>query len=190
MAIASRELWRKAVHFAGVFFLPLLLQQPEAFTRLLTAFLVIYLIVELAARRGLRIPLLSTLTERCKRPGEKGRLSRGALFLVLAGILTPFLFGPTAAAVGLAQTFVADTTSTLAGMAWGKEPLPYAREKTWIGSTTFFLAATLVGLYFAPWPQAVILGLTGAFIESLPLPEADNLTVPLGVGAAAYLIGV
>lgn len=184
----SREIWRKSVHFSGIFFLPVLLWRREAFVGLLASFLVIYLIVELVGRYGLRIPLLSMLTEKCKRPGEKGRLSRGALFLVLAGILTPFLFGPTAAAVGLAQTFVADTTSTLTGIAWGTKKLPWAKKKSWVGSITFLITAFFVSLSFVPWPQALLLGLVGTAVESLPISEMDNLTVPFAVSAAAVVL--
>lgn len=188
MAIATHEIWRKSVHFAGIFFLPVLLWRREAFVGLLASFLVIYLIVELAGRYGLQIPLLSMLTEKCKRPGEKGRLSRGALFLVLAGILTPFLFGQTAAAVGLAQVFVADTAATLTGMAWGAKKLPWSRKKSWVGSATFLLVSFLISLWLVPWPQALVLALIGAAVESLPIPEVDNLTVPLLVSTAAMIL--
>src|SRR5579885_3704155 len=111
MTIPSREIWRKSVHFSGVLFLPVLLWNRAAFSALLLLFLIVYLGVELAARSSKRVPLLSALTEKCKRPGETGKFSKGALFLVFSGIVTPYLFGAAAAALGLAQTFIADTLS-------------------------------------------------------------------------------
>ncbi len=183
--IAARELWRKSIHFSGIFFLPILLWRRDVFVSLLTLFLIAYLLVEICARRGVRIPILSALTERCKRPSEQGRLSRGALFLVISGIVTPYLFGSAAAALGLAQVFVADTVSTLVGMQWGTVKLPYSEGKSWAGSIAFFLSAFFLGLYFTAWPKTLLLAAVGAILESLPIPEADNLTIPLAVGLAA-----
>lgn len=182
------EYYRKSVHFSGIFFIPALLWRREAFVGLLTFFLIIYLGVEWANRKGLRIPILSTLTDRCKRPSEEGRFSRGALFLVLSGIITPYLFGATAAAVGLTQAFAADTVSTVVGMRWGNRKLPYNKGKSWVGSATFLAVAFGLSLYFTSWPQALLLAFVGAAIESLPIPEADNLTVPLAVSLAASLL--
>jgi len=186
----SREYWRKSVHFSGLFFVPVLLWNRHVFAALLAAFLVVYLIVEFRLKRGKRVPFLTALTERCKRDPERGRLSRGALFLVAAGIATPYLFGAQAAAVGLSQAFAADVTSTLAGMRWGRKDLPWNRKKSRLGSLTFLATAFLASLPFVSPLQAAFLAAIGTIVESLPIPEADNLTVPLCVGLAARLFGV
>lgn len=188
MKIATREYYRKTVHFSGVFFIPLLLWNRHLFAALLACFLAIYLAVEFLDRTGRRIPLLTTFTEMCKRVFEEGRLSRGAILLVVAGITTPYLFGTQAAAIGLSQTFVADVTSTLAGIRWGRRKLPYSKTKSWVGSIVFLVTAFFVSLYFVPWRQALPLALLGAVVESLPIPEADNLTIPLAVGLAAKFL--
>jgi len=188
MTLPSREIWRKSVHFSGVFFVPALLWNRLVFSVLLLAFLAVYLAIEFSARRGIRIPLLSTLTDRCKRPRESGRLSRGALFLVFSGIVTPYLFGTAAAALGLAQTFVADTASAFTGMTWGSVKLPYNASKSWVGSLAFFVAAFLISLSVLSWPRALILAAVGAIVESLPIPDADNLLIPFAVGAAAMVL--
>ncbi|HSA58410.1 MAG TPA: hypothetical protein VLJ37_01835 [bacterium] len=188
MKIPAREYWRKAVHVSGLFFIPVLLWDREVFAALLAAFLACYLLVEFLAKRGIALPLLSALTANSKRDTERGRFSRGALFLVASGLVTPYLFGPSAAAVGLTQIFAADVPSTLAGMKWGTKKLPYSPRKSWIGSFTYFVTAFAVALPFVPPPQAAVLALLGAIVESLPLPEADNLTVPLVVGLAAVLM--
>lgn len=190
MPIPTRELWRKSIHFSGVFFLPILLWRREIFTALLLVFLAVYLFEEFLNRRGVRIPLITMITERSKRPSEQGRLSRGALCLVSSAIIAPYLFGPGAAALALAQTFVADTISAFVGMQWGTRKLPYSRSKSWVGSITFLATAFLLGLYFVPWPKALLLAAVGAFVESLPIPEMDNLSVPLTTGFIATIMKI
>lgn len=189
MKIQTRESWRKSVHLSGVFLIPLILWNRNLSAAVLSLCLFVYLAVEILDRRGSRLPFLTALTERCKRTFESGRLSRGALFLVLSGVTTPYLFGSHAAAIGLGQAFVADVTSTLAGIRWGRLRLPYSKTKSWVGSAVFFATAFAVSLVFVSWPQALALAAIGAVVESLPIPEADNLTVPLVVGLAARLLG-
>lgn len=169
--------------------IPLILWDRNFSAALLIFCLSIYLAVEIMDRLGRRFPLLTALTERCKRSFESGRLSRGAILLVTAGIATPYLFGTQAAAIGLSQVFVADVTSTLAGIRWGQRKLPYSAKKSWVGSTVFFATAFVMSLFFVPWPQALALALIGAIVESLPIPEGDNLAVPLAVGLAARILG-
>jgi dolichol kinase len=82
---------------------------------------------------------------------------------------------------------VADVASSLIGMKFGKVKLPYSTKKSWAGLLAFFLAALLVDLAFLPLGPAMLLAFAGAVIESLPIPEADNLTVPFGVGLIASL---
>ncbi len=188
MEIPRSEYWRKAVHVSGLFFIPVLLWNREVFVGLLTTFLAFYLLVEFLAKRGKTVPFLSALTDNSKRDSERGRLSRGALFLVASGILTPYLFGPWAAAVGLSQIFAADVPSTLVGMKWGRRKLPHSPKKTWLGSSAYFATAFIVALFFVPPPQAAILAALGTVVESLPIPEADNLTVPFAVGLAAKFL--
>lgn len=188
MNIPAREYWRKSVHVSGLFFIPVLLWNREVFVGLLAAFLAFYLSVELLERRGIRVPLLWGLTEKSKRPSEHGRLSKGALLLVLCSIAAPYLFGAEAAAIGLAQAFAGDVTSSLAGMKWGTKKLPWSPGKSWVGTSVFFVTAFAVSLFFVPFPKAALLAAIGALAESVPWKEADNLTVPLAVGLAAKLL--
>jgi phytol kinase len=188
MEIPKGEYWRKSLHLAWGLALPVLFWNRFVFSGLFALVLAAYLSVEIQGRRGRRIPFLSPLTERAKRESERGRLSWGAVLLALSGMLLPHLFGETAAAVGLSQTLFADVASSLVGMRWGKRKLPHAPTKSWIGSFAFLIAAFAVTAVFVPAPQAALLALIGTAVESLPIPEADNLTVPLAVGLAARLL--
>lgn len=188
MKIPAREFWRKSVHFAGIFFIPLLLWRREVFTGLVLIFLSAYLLVELRAKKGLRTPLLSEVAARSKRESERGTVSMGAILLAATAVVLPYLLGPWAAAVGLSQVFVADVPSTLVGIRWGEKKLPFSAKKSWAGSLSYLAAAFLIGLPFVPIPKALVLALLGTFIEALPFPHIDNLTIPLGVGTAAFFL--
>lgn len=184
----KKEFLRKAVHLSGIALLPILFWKREVFTGLVTFSLFLYLLTEWLDRKGKIIPFLTMFMRRCKRDNEIGRLSKGAICLAVAGILTPYLFGIEAAAVGLAQAFVADPIATIVGLRFGTKRIPYSKGKSWIGSLVFFVAAIPLSLVFLPFPQAILMALVGTIAESLPLPEWDNLTVPLTVGlAVAYI---
>lgn len=181
----KNEIWRKSVHISGIFFLPILFWNREFFVTLLILFLIGYLIVEWQWKKGKKIPFLTTLTHKSKRDHESGRLAKGPILLVIAGIATPYLFGVEPAAIGLAQAFVADTASSLVGVKFGTKKLPYSKRKSWAGSLAFFLTAFLVSLLFVSPAQALLLALVGTFVESLPIPDADNLAVPVVVSLLA-----
>lgn len=190
----QKELLRKSIHTAGIFLLPILYWNRSVYTLLLFSFLLLYLTIEFLDRKQISLPVLTSLTKRCKRDEERGRLAKGPLLLVLSALLAPFLFGTQAAAIGLSQVFIADTASTLVGMKWGQRKLPYSQAKSWAGSLAFFLTATTINLIFVPsptvpFPKALLLALVGTAIESLPLRDSDNLTVPLGVSwVASFLL--
>ena len=177
------EILRKLTHVSGLLFLPLLYWNPFAFASVMAAALSVYLLTEWSAAKGMRIPLLSSFVAGCKRPSE-GKISRGAVLLAVSGIVLPFLFSAPAAILGLGQAYLADTLATLAGKRWGRRRLPWSPAKSWMGSAVFVVAATVLGLFFLPAPAAVLIALVGAGIESLPLKEMDNLTVPLATGWA------
>jgi dolichol kinase len=91
-----------------------------------------------------------------------------------------------------------DAASNLAGRTFGRRKLPWNRDKSWIGSAAFVLAAAPVALFLvgwnlgseggealAPWVlPAILASLAAAAVESLPLPLDDNLTVAIAAGAA------
>ncbi len=184
----KKEILRKSIHLSGIFLLPILYWNKNIFALILLLALLFYLIIEWANKKKIKIPLLTVLIQACKRDYEKGSLARGPILLAVSGIFLPYLFGAQAAAIGLAQIFVADVFATLLGMKFGKKKLPYSDKKSWIGSFIFLIVALVVNLSFVPYPMAVILALLGAAIESLPLADWDNLTVPAGVSLLASLL--
>ncbi len=184
----QKEIVRKSIHASGIFFIPFVFWHRTFFTIVFTIFLITTLCVELASKKGFSIPFLSKLAETCKREEEKNRLSRGAFFLLLAAIICPYLFGSTAAAIGLIQAFVGDSASTLIGMKYGKTPLFFIKNKTWVGSLAFFLTSFVGSLIFVNPLHALLLAAVGMIIESVSPSGWDNLSVPVGVGFLAMWI--
>ena len=106
------------------------------------------------------------------------------------------------AAAAWAIMALGDGMATVAGEAVRGFTLPWNRQKTWPGFTSFVIAGTVGAYILTRWiapkisPGKTLIvcaaaALLGAVVESLPLDVDDNLTVPLVVGAfmfCAYLM--
>jgi len=94
-----------------------------------------------------------------------------------------------------------DGASNLTGRAWGRKKLPWSKDKTWVGTATFFLVSWAGAFLLVVWTAAgrgielpgagtvleVCAGASAfsALVESLPLPIDDNLT---STAAAAIVL--
>lgn len=182
--ILKKELLRKSVHLLGVFTLPIFLWNRALFIPLLITLLIGYLALESFAARRIHVPFFSTLLEYCKRPHEQQSLAKGPILMVIGAVSSATIFPPYATLLALLHLFIADTLACLAGMLWGKHRLPYSPQKSWVGTITFCVVGTLLSLPLVSPPVALLLGIIGATIESLPLVDYDNLLIPLGIGFA------
>ncbi len=183
----KRELLRKAIHISGILLIPLLLWKREVFSLVCLALLAIYLFSEWCLKKGFSLPLLTTLNLHSKRDHERDHLSKGAVFLLLSAAILPFLFGIQASAIGLSQTFIGDAFAGVLGKKFGHKKIPFSPEKSWAGSLAFFVSAFLITLYFVPIRPAFFFALAGTLLEALPLPDYDNVIIPVGVSLLAYL---
>ncbi|VVC01722.1 Uncharacterised protein [uncultured archaeon] len=102
-------------------------------------------------------------------------------------LLTSFLNSTGAIAAGIWLFGIGDGISTLVGQH-GKIKLPYNKRKTLEGSLAFFLSG-LIGYVFIG-PLIIPAALLAAFIESLPLPIDDNLSIPVALTIMFLLLGV
>jgi dolichol kinase len=115
---------------------------------------------------------------------------RGALFIA-AGTWAIMAFG--------------DGFATLAGRRFGRTPLPWNSQKTFLGSLTYVVAGGLGAVFFlwftAPnvhyqvqlgGAQLVVMAfgaaLAAALVESLPWRLDDNITAPLVGGGVMWLL--
>ncbi len=175
-----RELWRKMLHMGVIVFLPIAALSKGLLILILLIMAVLYLAHESYVQRGGTVPLLTDAIQRAKRLRER-EIAR-APFLMGAGVAVTVL---QPAAAGLLQLAFADVAAALVGMTMGQRKIPYSPDKSWEGFSAFFLMALILMPFFYPFWVSLILALVGAFIESLPYKDWDNLLIPVGVAAVA-----
>ncbi|MDZ4165368.1 MAG: SEC59/DGK1/VTE5 family protein [Smithellaceae bacterium] len=120
------------------------------------------------------------------RPGEYDRPS-GAFYFALGTVLTILLFPGDIAVSALLVLALSDPAAAIIGRRYGKRRI---FGKTLAGSLAFFLSAWFtLTIYFGDnlfrqLPAALL----GTLVEALPSPLNDNLTIPVAVGLAGYLM--
>jgi dolichol kinase len=114
----------------------------------------------------------------------------------IAILLTLITFPKAIALIAVYTLAVADPLSALVGITWGRHRI--APDKTLEGSAAFCAATAAVSGAVLGWATAtpalllagaaVLIGLAAAAFETLPLRLDDNLTIPLFVGFAAWIV--
>ena len=137
------------------------------------------------------------------KPGERRRVT-GATYLAAASLATLILFEPPVAALALFFVAFGDPAAALVGSRYGRfrlsMPGPWAlkgqQAKSLEGALAFLAVALAVaallrgaGVYGLYWPAAVG-ALVAAFVELLPFPIDDNVSVPLASATVMALIGM
>ncbi len=183
----AREAGRKAIHlFAlvmpiGLWFVPV-----HAARLILFGFFLLLATFDITRwtnsrlSRFLRQTLGSVL-----RPHERRRFS-GGTYILAAGALCSILFAKPVAVAVLICIIVGDTAAVFVGRAVGKIRIGH---KTLEGSLAFFLSSLICILWIPglSWQVKVLGAAVAAFVEALPIPMDDNLTVPLIAGAVMSL---
>lgn len=99
-------------------------------------------------------------------------------------------------AFGIIALSLGDTAAALLGKQFGVHKIFWNKGKSWEGFAAFaivtFAASYLFAFFFPqfailkPMTLALLAGVVGAFVESLPIVD-DNFTIPLFTGLAIYL---
>ena len=123
---------------------------------------------------------------------EAGRAAGVVLYPFTVLILLIVFFNrPEVAAAGWGLLAFGDGAATLIGRRWGRRPLPWNVDKTWIGFLGFFLSGWLAVALLVAWTvpgeysptflavAGAIVALVGALLESAPQRLDDNLAAPL-----------
>lgn len=79
-----------------------------------------------------------------------------------------------------------DSFSTMIGINYGKNKLPYNNKKSVQGTIAFFVSSCVSYIFIGP--IAILIAALSAIVESLPVPMDDNLTVPLGIAIMLKLL--
>jgi len=139
------------------------------------------------------------------RHDDRREILRGPLYYGLVFVVFTLVFWRTTP-IGLVAIMIlcaGDGLADIVGRRLGRTPLPYNHNKTVEGSAVMFLGGWLMSLGMvavfraasaflppidaaaAPWIIGLI-ALTATFVESLPLPDVDNLTI----SATAAVLGL
>jgi dolichol kinase len=123
---------------------------------------------------------------------EHGRKLNGATFVLLSAIICVLVFPKVIVITAFAVLIISDTSAALIGRRFGRHRL---FNKSVEGTAAFFLSG-LVVVALAPkaaWlPAEYIIGavaiLLGALVEASPVPLDDNLSIPISIGAAMWVM--
>lgn len=180
------EVLRKMLHFLIAMVPPLATWNLPYTMLLLASGAILYTAAEMARASGTSVFLIGDITSIASRPRDRGRLVMGPVTLALGAMLALLLYPEPAASLAIYALAFGDGLASLVGMTVRGPRLPFAGGKTVSGSLACFLAVFLISLSLGGSPAAAaVLGLTAAFLESLPSGDLDNILIPIGVGSLA-----
>jgi phytol kinase len=192
----SSNLSRKIIHMGTgpLFVLCWLLFNDHIEARFLAAIVPLGITVQFLLV-GLGIIRDPSSVEAMSRTGEREEILRGPLYYGIAFIVLTVLFWKNSpiGIVALMLLCGGDGLADVLGTRIHSACLPWSPKKSWAGTGAMFLGGFLfatailaiftgVGVFPGPFGSyllpVLILSLAGALVESLPLRDLDNLTVP------------
>jgi len=202
----SSQLSRKIIHMGTgpVFVLCWLLFPGKPIDRYLAA-LVPGLITVQFALVGLGIMKDEAAVKAMSRTGNPREILRGPLFYGIVFVILTIVYwlDSPIGIIALMLMCGGDGLADILGRRFGIKKLPWAKEKSWIGSFGMFLggwlfALGIVGIFVTqqvfPGPMSsyllplTLIALIGTLVESLPLRDVDNITVTLAAVVLGHLL--
>ena len=151
----------------------------------------IYVALEFQRLNGARLPRVRRLDKWVLRRDESRRAATAPLTLALGMLVALWCLPPRIAFPCILIAAVADSAASVIGARWGRVFWPHNRMKTLEGSIAFLISAVVCASVYLPLPGALLLAVTAAVLESLPLQDWDNFVTPVGSGlVAAALLGL
>jgi phytol kinase len=180
------ELIRKSIHVL-IAFVPSM----AAVNLVLTFFLLLtgmllYSFAEMVRMKGGKIIFISTITLIASRKRDNGRFVLGPVTLAVGAMLALCLYPAPAAAIAIYALAFGDSLSSITGKMFGRIKIPFTKGKTVMGTLTCFSAVLFIAFAFTTnINSALIIAVSAALFEALPLKDLDNIVIPLGTGAVA-----
>lgn len=199
----SSHLSRKIIHMGTgpIFVLCWLLFNDAPAARYLAALVPLAITAQFALV-GLGVMKDEAAVQAMSRSGDRREILRGPLFYGIVFVVLTVVYwkdSPTGI-IGLMLMCGGDGLADIIGRRWGKVKLPWANDKSWIGSLGMLFGGwifalgvvwvfVMLGVFPAPFGSYLLpitaIAIAGAFVESLPIKDFDNITVTL----TAVLLG-
>jgi phytol kinase len=201
----SGQLSRKIIHIGTgpLFVLCWLLFSPAPSARYLAAMVPLLITVQFFLV-GIGVIKDEAAVQAMSRTGNPREILRGPLIYGLVFVVLTIWFWKDSPVGMLALMLLCggDGLADIVGRRWGKTRLPWNQGKSYLGSLgmlaggwllavlileVFVAAGEFPGPLSAYLPAVTWIALAGALVESLPIPDIDNLTISV-VAVALGLI--
>jgi dolichol kinase len=177
------EVLRKSIHLL-IGLSPLLASiNYTATVALLLAGTLGYIQMESLRLAGVRIPLVSSITDLASRSRDQGRFVMGPVTLGLGALLALLMYPSPAAFIAIYALAFGDGFASLVGKLLGSVRPAFLRGKSLEGSLACFTAVLIAAYQVShSYHIALVAAFTATVTEALPLEDYDNLAIPLVVG--------
>ena len=182
-SISRNEAIREIIHASG-FFVALATKHLGIFLTitLLSFTALVYMVSEFARVEKRNIPVISSITLNAATDYERFEFTLTPVFLALGIVLSLLFFSTPINFAVIAVISLGDSAASIFGRLFGKNAVPYNKGKNLEGSLAGFAFAFLGASYFLNPLLALVAAAIGMFVETLPLPVNDNLSIPLITG--------
>jgi phytol kinase len=201
--LISGPLSRKIIHIGTgpIFVLCWLLFPDNPYNRYLAALVPLAITIQFTLV-GLGIIKDQAAVDAMSRSGDRKEILRGPLFygIVFVFLTIIYWWENPIGVVALMLLCGGDGLADIIGRRYNSKALPWSTTKSILGSTAMFLGGWVFSLVIVAifiyagkfqqpfgyyFPGITLIALIGAIVESLPLKDFDNLTVP----TAAVIVG-
>jgi HAD superfamily phosphoserine phosphatase-like hydrolase len=181
---SKNDVVREIIHASGIA-IPVLssligIYTIAYFILFVTAF---YVISELSIMEKRSLPVISSITRHAATPEELYEFRAAPIFFAFGILLALLLFPRPASNAAIVIFALGDSTASIFGKMFGRNPLLFNKGKTLEGSLIGFVFAFSGAAFFVNPFLAASGAALAMLIESLPLPTNDNLVLPLVTGA-------
>jgi phytol kinase len=193
----SARVSRKIIHIGTgpIFILCWLLFRETAGSRYIAAIIPLLISVQFALI-GFGIIKDKASVDAMSRSGDRREILKGPLFYGIAFVVLTILFWKDSPAgmIALLMLCGGDGMADLVGNRFVSVKIPWNAKKSLVGSAAVFvfgviLSLGVLGIYSLAGESAlpfkdhimpvVVIGIVSTLVESLPLKDIDNITVPL-----------
>jgi phytol kinase len=192
-----RDISRKITHIcagSAIMFLPLYIGGDWSHFLNITVFAVWTVLL---IQKGLFAADDDQAVKTMTRTGNKQELLKGTLYFVIVAMICGTLYYKQPAGVmAMAMLGWGDGLAPIIGTRYGKIKYHILSDKSVEGSLAFLAGSVCAGLFFVHLivPESfdatkiIIIALIATIVEGVSPKEVDNLTIPVAVIAASYVL--